>query len=127
MAMLDNAKLVAFVPTRDAARAKAFYGGTLGLRLVSEDAFALVYEAGGTVLRVTTVPTLTPHPFTVLGWTVPDLAATVTTLSAHGIEFERVPGLIQDAHGIWTAPGGAHVAWFKDRDGNLLSLTQGAV
>jgi catechol 2,3-dioxygenase-like lactoylglutathione lyase family enzyme len=124
--MLDQAKLVAFVSTRDAARAKAFYGGTLGLRLVSEDAFALVYEAGGTTLRVTTVPKFSPQPHTVLGWTVPKLAEVANALSAHGIEFERVAGLTQDAHGIWTAPGGAKVAWFKDRDGNLLSLTEEA-
>lgn len=121
---LSSEKLVAFVATRDAALAKAFYRDTLGLRLVSEDPFALVFDAGGTMLRVTTVAELAPPKYTVLGWQVPDIERSVQDLQKTGVRFERYPGMPQNELGIWTAPGGAKVAWFRDPDGNTLSLTQ---
>ena len=124
--ILGGSKLVAFVPTIDPARARAFYEDVLGLRLV-EDAkpFALVFDANGTMLRVATVRELQPDPFTVLGWDVASIETTVTQLTAAGIEFMRFPGM-NDTNllGIWTAPSGARVAWFKDPDGNVLSVTQ---
>jgi catechol 2,3-dioxygenase-like lactoylglutathione lyase family enzyme len=122
--MLATSKLVAFVPTRDLKRAREFFGATLGLSLLSEDGFAVVFDAHGTAVRVTAVPKLTPHPFTILGWTVQDAAATIRALQARGVRFERFPGMEQDSLGIWSAPGGAKVAWFKDPDGNVLSFTQ---
>ncbi len=122
--MLGAAKIVAFVSTRDPAGARAFYGGVLGLRFVSEDAFAVVFDANGTMLRVSIVKDLAPVPHTVLGWEVADIAARVRGLREKGVTFERYPFLAQDDLGIWTAPGGARVAWFKDPDQNLLSLTQ---
>jgi catechol 2,3-dioxygenase-like lactoylglutathione lyase family enzyme len=118
--------LIAFVPTIDPPRARAFYEGVLGLPLV-EDAkpFALVFDANGTMLRVTTVRELQPHPFTVLGWEVASIEATIKQLVAAGVEFLRFPGMNDtDPLGIWTAPSGARVAWFKDPDGNVLSVTQ---
>jgi catechol 2,3-dioxygenase-like lactoylglutathione lyase family enzyme len=122
--VLGNCDIVAFAPTRDQARAVAFYRDTLGLPLVSQDNFAAVFDAHGTTLRVTNVPKLTPHPFTVLGWHVPDVAAAARQLIAKGIVFERYQGLDQNDLGVWTAPGGTQVMWFKDPDGNLLGLTQ---
>lgn len=121
---LGGAKVVAFVGTLRADRARAFYRDTLGLKLVSEDNFALVFDVNGTMLRVTLVPHLTPAGFTVLGWQVPDIAATVRNLQEAGVALERFRGRAQDELGIWTAPGGARVAWFKDPDGNILSVTQ---
>ncbi|MGA8729702.1 MAG: VOC family protein [Terracidiphilus sp.] len=124
--ILGPAKLVAFVPTLDPAKARAFYEDVLGLRLV-EDAkpFALVFDANGTMLRVTTVRELHPDPFTVLGWGVASIEGTVTQLTASGIEFLRFPGMNDtDPLGIWTAPSGARIAWFKDPDGNVLSVTE---
>ena len=121
---LANAHLVAFVGTSDPSRAKAFYGGKLGLRLLSEDQFALVFDAGGTTLRVAIAPEVHAAPYTVLGWNVKDIEATVGALRGAGIEFERYDGMRQDAAGIWKAPGGARVAWFKDPDGNTLSVSQ---
>jgi catechol 2,3-dioxygenase-like lactoylglutathione lyase family enzyme len=120
-------KIVSFVPVKDAEKARPFYEGILGLRFVSEDRFALVLDANGTMLRVTNVPAeFKPQPFTVLGWEVPNIEECVTSLREKGIHFEiyGFPG--QDAQGIWSAPGGAKVAWFKDPDGNLLSLSQHA-
>jgi catechol 2,3-dioxygenase-like lactoylglutathione lyase family enzyme len=122
--MLARAKLIAFAPTSSPARAKEFYRDTLGLPLVSEDGFALVFDANGTMLRVTTVSELAPHRFTVLGWEVPDIRATVRDLQQAGVQFERYAGMTQDELGIWTAPGGARVAWFKDPDGNVVSVSQ---
>jgi catechol 2,3-dioxygenase-like lactoylglutathione lyase family enzyme len=124
MAGLGAAKLLAFAATRDFARAKAFYGGILGLKLVSEDGFALVFDANGTELRVTLVQELVTAPYTILGWEVADVAAGVRALSAAGVQFERYSFLQQDELGIWAAPDGGAVAWFKDPDGNLLSLSR---
>ena len=123
--MLADARIVAFVATTDSDRARAFYGGTLGLRLVSEDPFALVFDANGVELRVAKVPSLVPAPFTVLGWTVRDVRAVVAELARKGVIFERFGGMPQDELGIWTSPSGARIAWFKDSDGNLLSVTEG--
>jgi catechol 2,3-dioxygenase-like lactoylglutathione lyase family enzyme len=122
--MLDSQKLMAFVATRDPARAKEFYGGTLGLRFVSDDGFALVFDANGTTVRVATVRELNPAPYTVLGWQVDDIESAVKELTAAGVVFERYGIFPQDEFGIWVAPGGVRVAWFKDPDGNTLSLSQ---
>ena len=122
--MLGSNKLVAFVGTLDPARSKEFYQHTLGLKLVSEDSFALVFDVEGTMLRVTTVPELKPAKFTVLGWQVADIATVVNQLQRSGIKFEHFEGIRQDAAGIWTAPGGAKIAWFKDPEENILSVTQ---
>jgi len=122
--MLPNAKLVAFVPTKDTARARAFYEGVLGLRVVSEDDFALVLDAGGTTVRVTNVHELTPAPFTVLGWEVTSILDSIAGLQKKGVTFERYGGMKQDEAGVWMAPGGARIAWFKDPDGNVLSLSE---
>jgi catechol 2,3-dioxygenase-like lactoylglutathione lyase family enzyme len=122
--MLGSAKIVAFAPTRDAKKARTFYKDVLGLKLVSEDKFALEFDANGTMLRVTSVPPYTPQQFTILGWNVADIAKTVAKLSAKGVKFQQygMPG--QDERGIWSSPSGAKVAWFKDPDGNVLSVTQ---
>ena len=122
--MLGSTKIVAFVPTRDFAVAKPFYVGVLGLRLVSEDGFALVLDANGTMLRVAKVHKYEPHPFTILGWAVADIEKAVSELQERGIKFEKYGFPGQDERGIWTAPGGAKVAWFKDPDGNILSVSQ---
>jgi catechol 2,3-dioxygenase-like lactoylglutathione lyase family enzyme len=122
--MLGSEKLVAFVATRDPHLAKKFYRGTLGLRLVSEDPYALVFDAAGTMLRVTRVRELAAANYTVLGWEVQDIVQTVQQLQAAGVALERYPGMQQDELGIWNSPSGARVAWFKDLDGNTLSITQ---
>ncbi len=122
---LSGCPLVGFVAVTDMARAKAFYAGTLGLRLVSEEPpFALVFDAGGTMLRITPVKEIVPAGYTVLGWQVTDIAAAARTLLTAGVEFQRYPFLEQDELGIWSAPGGAKVAWFQDPDGNTLSISQ---
>jgi catechol 2,3-dioxygenase-like lactoylglutathione lyase family enzyme len=124
--ILGTSKLVAFVTTTNSPRARAFYEGVLGLRLIEdEQPFALVFDANGIMLRVTAVQEHNPAPFTVLGWGVESIENTVERLTAAGVEFQRYPGINDgDPKGIWTTPGGARVAWFKDPDGNVLSVTQ---
>ena len=122
--MLRRAPLTAFVASARPARAKRFYRDTLGLRLVSEDRFALVFDCKGVQLRIQKVGELEPHPFTALGWTVPAIRRRVAAFGKRGVAFERYPFLEQDDLGVWHAPSGAKVAWFKDPDGNLLSLTE---
>jgi catechol 2,3-dioxygenase-like lactoylglutathione lyase family enzyme len=120
--MLDD--VIAFLPTTDPARAREFYAGTLGLELVDENQFALVFRINGTMLRVTTVESFEPQPFTVLGWQVTDVEEAIRTLTARGVTFERFEGMGQDALGIWNSPVGGRIAWFKDPDGNTLSVAE---
>jgi hypothetical protein len=96
----------------------------LGLRLVAAEAFALVFDAHGTMLRISKVQALTPAPYTVLGWQVPDIGAAIKHLAEQGVRFEHYAGLGQDERGVCAFPDGTQVAWFKDPDGNTLSLTQ---
>ena len=122
--MLTDAKVTAFLATRQAKRAAAFYGGILRLPQLSEDEFAIVFELHGVELRIQKLEQFTPQPFTALGWQVPTLRRTIALLAERGVAFERFPGLAQDAAGVWVAPSGAQVAWFRDPDGNLLSVAQ---
>jgi len=122
--MLANNPIVAFVPTKDPARARAFYENTLGLRFVSDDGFAIVMDANGTMLRIANSGEFTPAPFTILGWQVDDIDSAVAGLTGKGVQFSRYGFLEQAANGVWNAPGGARVAWFLDPDGNTLSLSQ---
>lgn len=122
--MLGKQNLVAFVPVRNADTARAFYRDKLGLQLLIEDNFALVFLLANVRLRATIIPDFEPQKFTVLGWDVPDAAEFAGQLAAAGIPLVRVPGLQQDELGVWSAPGGAKVAWFRDPDGNMLSISQ---
>lgn len=124
MTMLATARSVGFVGVSDLDAAHRFYGDALGLELRDESPFALVATAGGTTLRITAVGTPVVAPYTVAGWDVDDIAATVDELVGRGVTFTRYDGMGQDERGIWTAPGGAKVAWFLDPDGNNLSLSQ---
>jgi catechol 2,3-dioxygenase-like lactoylglutathione lyase family enzyme len=114
---------MAFIPVRDLAVAREFYGSTLGLSVMEANPFAVVLDANGTMLRLTPVPDLEPQPFTIAGWEVADIGATVDALASAGITFLRFDGMEQDSKGIWATPGGDFVAWFTDPDANTLSLT----
>ncbi len=118
----DN--VMAFIATRNAEKARKFYEETLGLRFISDEPYALVFDLNGVMLRIQKVPELTPAQYTSLGWSVRDIRSAVETLTARGVRFEHYPGMGQDASGIWKSPSGARVAWFSDSDGNILSLTQ---
>jgi len=122
--MLADKKLKAFVPTIKPEEAKSFYQEVLGLKLLSQDNYALEFEVNGTLLRVITVRELTPQAFTVLGWNVGDIASTIKSLNDKNIFCEKYDFLEQDGLGVWTSPNGSKVAWFKDPDGNILSLTE---
>jgi catechol 2,3-dioxygenase-like lactoylglutathione lyase family enzyme len=124
MDQLGTAKVVCFAATARVASARAFYGEVLGLKLVEESPFALVFDANGTTLRVQKVDAVTPAKYTVLGWEVDDLRSVARGLVTRGVRFRRYEGMDQDADGIWASPSGALVAWFEDPDGNTLSLTE---
>ncbi len=124
--MLSTSPIIAFIPTRDAHRARTFYEDVLGLRFVHDDSFALVMDANGTMIRIARVGDFTPATFTILGWEVQDIQQSVTELATKGLEFSRFGFLQQSDAGIWTAPDGSKVAWFKDPDGNTLSISQHA-
>jgi catechol 2,3-dioxygenase-like lactoylglutathione lyase family enzyme len=122
--MLESSDVVAFVAAANLPRARAFYERKLGLPVVEQNDFACVFDANGTMLRVTAVPEVSRAGYTVLGWRVTDIEATVRGLTAKGVVFNRYDGMNQDENGIWTTPGGEQVAWFADPDGNTLSITQ---
>jgi len=122
--MLTGSDVMAFVPTTDLAAARSFYGDVLGLPLVDQDAYACVFDAHGTMLRVTLVADVAQPGYTVLGWRVTDILATIADLVSGGVVMARYGGMEQDAHGVWTTPGGDRIAWFEDPDGNVLSLTE---
>ena len=122
--MLATEKLVAFGATTDGTRAAVFYGGVLGLPIRSDDTFAITFDANGVELRLQIVERFEPRPFTALGWQVVDIDWIVRQLAASQVAMERYPWLEQDGAGIWTAPSGARIAWFRDPDGNLLSVAQ---
>jgi catechol 2,3-dioxygenase-like lactoylglutathione lyase family enzyme len=121
--VLGSNTIVTFLLTKDKVKAKAFYADVLGLRFVRDDGFALVFDSNGIMLRVVEMKDFTPQKGTTLGWEVEDIAAAARSLTGRGVHFERF-GMPQDDLGIWTAPTGDQVAWFKDPDGNLLSLSR---
>ena len=121
---LPASDLIAFMPTTDLMRARVFYGQGLGLKIAGESPIACTFDANGTTLRVIAVEQISPAPYTVLGWNVADIEASIRELTRRGIVFEDFEGVEQDDLGVWRSPGGARVAWFKDPDGNTLSLTQ---
>ena len=122
--MLGSNKIIGFVCTTDYKRAREFYEGRLGLKFRSEDQFALVLEANGNMVRIAKFPALNPAPFTVLGWETSEIEKQVRKLQEKGVSFERYPWMPASDLPIWAAPGGNKVAWFKDPDGNVLSLSQ---
>jgi len=122
--VLATSDVIAFASTTDLARARTFYEAALGLPVVDENAYACVFDAHGTMLRITAVAEVAHPGYTVLGWRVSDISATVTWLESHGVVFTRYDGMEQDAQGVWTTPNGDRIAWFADPDGNVLSLTE---
>ena len=122
---LGSYKIIGFLTIVDVERAKRFYSETLGLRLVSEEPpFAIVYDANGIMIRLGMGKQIPPNPGTVLGWQVTEIAPVVQDLTEAGVVFERYSFVEQDDLGIWTAPTGAKVAWFKDPDGNVLGISE---
>jgi len=122
--MLASGKIVGFVPTKDSTKARSFYEGKLGFQFVSDDVYALVMHTGETMIRIAKVPDFIPAPYTVLGWEVSNIEETVAWLRERGVAFENYHFIQDPELGIWTAPTGDKVAWFKDPDGNLLSVSR---
>lgn len=122
--MLATSDVIAFVSSTDLASARTFYEDVLGLPIVDENLYACVFNAHGTMLRVTAVAEVAHAGYTVLGWRVDDISETATRLDSLGIKSARYEGMEQDSQGVWTTPNGDRIAWFCDPDGNVLSLTQ---
>lgn len=122
--MLSSCKLIGFLLTKDYDKARAFFETKLGFDFVSLDQFALVMQAGASMIRISKVPSFTPAQNTVLGWEVQDIETMVSWLQQRGVIFEKYPFMQNPEGGIWSAPDGDKVAWFKDPDGNVLSVAQ---
>jgi catechol 2,3-dioxygenase-like lactoylglutathione lyase family enzyme len=117
-------KPILFLATANAGRSRDFYQRVLGLNFVTDEPPALVFQVGHSMLRIQKVDQVQAAPYTAMGWSVSDIRGTVQRLHAAGVVFQRYEGLKQDDDGIWHAPSGAFVAWFRDPDGHVLSLTQ---
>ena len=124
MSVLGSSQVAAFIAVSDAARSRDFYENTLGLTVIREDDWAVEFDANGTSLRMQKGVSFTPQEFTVLGWHVDDIDAAMAELRGRGVVFEEYPWMPPESNGVMTFPGGAKVAWFKDPDGNVLSLDQ---
>jgi catechol 2,3-dioxygenase-like lactoylglutathione lyase family enzyme len=122
--MLASSKIIGFVPTKDSVKARGFYEGILQFQFVSDDMFALVMRAGETMLRIGKVQDFTPAPYTVLGWEVSNIEEVAKWLQKRGVTLEKFPFVQDKELGIWTTPNGGKVAWFRDPDGNVLSVSQ---
>jgi catechol 2,3-dioxygenase-like lactoylglutathione lyase family enzyme len=122
--MLASSKIIGFVPTKDSVKARGFYEGILQFEFVSDDMFALVMKAGETMLRIGKAQDFTPAPYTVLGWEVSNIEEIVRWLQKRGVALEKFPFVQDKELGIWTTPDGDKVAWFRDPDGNVLSVSQ---
>ena len=122
---LKTARPTVFLAVTDTAEATLFYRDKLGLRLVEDSQFALVFDMAGCELRLSKVPQHTPLPFTVLDWQVEDVADAAEQLQKAGVPRADFDGIEVDASGLWSSPdGGAKIFWFRDPDGNVLSLSQ---
>lgn len=122
--MLGSTNIVAFIPIKDSDKARAFYEGVLGLRFVKDDGFAIVFDANGIMVRAAKMKEFTPAQYTILGWQVKNIETIAAKLAQKGVKFEIFGFFKQDELGIWTAPTGDKVAWFKDPDGNILSVSE---
>jgi len=122
--MLETCDVIAFASTTDILRAREFYEGRLGLRVIEVNAYACVFDAHGTMLRITAAAEVAHPGYTVLGWRVADIDDAITRLTSGGVVFTRYESMDQDARGVWTTPNGDQIAWFTDPDGNVLSLTE---
>ncbi len=119
--MLNKSKLVSFIATANPAESKTFYQDVIGLTLIAETQFALIFDSNGVTLRIQKVQAVPEVAHTLLGWEVEDMATAVSSLQAKGVQFEQFEGLPQDDDGVWTI-GNEKIAWFKDPDGNTLSI-----
>ena len=117
-------KPMLFLATANAERSRAFYERVVGLPFIADEQFALVFQINDTMLRIQKVDKVHAAPYTALGWVVTDIRAAVRNLKKVGVQFQIFAGMNQDTDAIWHAPDGAFVAWFRDPDGHVLSLTQ---
>lgn len=122
--ILSNCAIIGFLATTQPEKARVFYCDTLGLRLEEDNPAALVVRAANALLRIQKIRAFTPLPLTALGWQVADIRAAMRQLLNKGVQFERYGGMKQDDLGVWISPSRAKVCWFKDPDGNVLSLTE---
>lgn len=124
MSVLSRSAVATFIAAKETEAARDFYENKLGLTVLSEDDWGVMYDANGTTVRLQKGIDFTPHEFTVLGWHVEDIEGAKAELEARGVIFEIYPWLPEGSNGIMTFPGGARVCWFKDPHGNVLSLDQ---
>lgn len=126
MEFINKSPVSFFLATAKPDKCRAFYEGQLGLTLMDDSEYALVFMLHNeTELRISKVPEFTPHPFTVLDWQVAEIKTAMDRLKAAEITFITYDFMEQDENGIWTVPGdGTQIAWFKDPDDNVLSVSQ---
>jgi catechol 2,3-dioxygenase-like lactoylglutathione lyase family enzyme len=121
--MFTNTKAFSGFSVTDVAKAREFYGDTLGLKTSEENGLLTLHLAGDRDVIVYPKPNHTPASFTILNFPVDDIDKAVEELTSRGVRFERYDGLEQDEKGIHRT-GGPLIAWFTDPAGNVLSVLQ---
>jgi catechol 2,3-dioxygenase-like lactoylglutathione lyase family enzyme len=123
--MLSNYPLYPTLPAADLDRARRFYEQTLGFTPANEDPEGILYESGGSRFLLYPSQFAGTGQQTVASWEVDDLEKVVTDLRQRGIVFEQydLPGLKTDQNGI-AELGDTRGVWFKDTEGNILSVSE---
>jgi catechol 2,3-dioxygenase-like lactoylglutathione lyase family enzyme len=122
--MFEHTKAFSGFSADDIAKARQFYGETLGVRVSEESGLLWLHLAGDRDTLIYPKDNHTPATYTVLNFAVEDADKAVDELTARGVRFERYEGAEQDEKGISRAGGGPAIAWFKDPAGNILSVIQ---
>lgn len=121
--MFENTKAFSGFSVDDVAKAKQFYGETLGLHVTEDHGLLTLHIAGDRDTLIYHKPNHTPATFTILNFPVGDIEKAVDELTARGVHLERYDSFDQDEKGIFRAAG-PPIAWFQDPAGNILSVVQ---
>jgi catechol 2,3-dioxygenase-like lactoylglutathione lyase family enzyme len=121
--MFTNTEAFSGFAVDDLAKAREFYGETLGIETSEEHGLLTLHLAGERPTLVYPKPGHTPAEYTILNFRVDDVAQAADELAARGVQLERYEGMEQDERGI-TRGGGPLIGWFKDPAGNVLAVLQ---
>ena len=122
--MFASTKAFSGFAVDDIGKARAFYEGTLGVKVSEEHGLLTLHLAGDRDTFVYPKPDFVPATYTILNFVVDDVEGAVDDLTARGVRLERYDGFEQDEKGISRAPEGPPIAWFTDPAGNILAVLE---
>lgn len=120
--MLSQSTIIAVIAVQDIVTAREFYEDILGLELIDESPEGILYKSGDGRLLLYESPNGGQNPATSAAWVVDDVEACVDELKDKGISFEHYDDMPVEWQGDLAVSGDMKSAWFKDPDGNILSV-----